>query len=496
MLQTQKHVILELNTRVWLQSLNHGGESPLSLEQVPDSALDHIAGTGASYLWLMGVWTRSPQGREQALALLPQLREALPDIAAADVIASPYAVYDWQVAPELGGREALADLRRRLRQRGIGLILDYVSNHVARDHRWLHCHPDWFIQGGERDLQERPGDFFASQTHAGRRIFAHGRDPWFPGWTDTAQVNAFNPEYREAVRQVLFDLAAQCDGLRCDMAMLLCNGVFAATWRDQGDLMDTMPTEFWQELISALREQFPDFLFIAEVYWDMEADLLRLGFDYCYDKPLYDALLHCDASRLRAMLSAPVAHQNRLLRFTENHDERRAVTAFGEARSRTAFTLAATLPGGLLLHDGQLEGRSIHTPVQLARQPEEASLPEHEDYQRRVLRELGTAPFRQGKWQHFETLPPVDGHDRPDDLFAYGWASPGDWRLVIINLGAYPAWGRVPLTAWPEIATGNWRLEDCIDGACYDRDGVRMTREGLEIQLPARGAHLFRLQPA
>lgn len=496
MLQTQKPVILELNARVWLQSLNDGGDVPLTLAQVPDAALDRIAGTGADYLWLMGVWTRSPQGRDQALALLPQFREALPEVAAADVIASPYAVYDWQVAPEPGGREALANLRRRLRQRGIGLILDYVSNHVARDHPWLRRHPDWFVQGSERDLQDRPGDFFASQTQAGRRIFAHGRDPWFPGWTDTAQVNAFNPDYRQAVRQLFFDLAGQCDGLRCDMAMLLCNEVFAATWRDQVGPTDAMPAEFWRELIEGLREQFPDFLFIAEVYWDMEADLLGLGFDYCYDKPLYDALLHCDAHRLRTMLSAPVAHQNRLLRFTENHDERRAVTAFGEARSRAAFTLAATLPGAFLLHDGQLEGRSIQLPVQLARQPQEAPLPHHEDYQRRVLRELGTAPFRQGQWQLFETLPAGEGQDAPGDLFAYGWACPGDWRLAVVNLGAYHAWARVPLAAWPEIAAGNWRLEDCIDGAHYEREGASMTREGLEILLPARGAHLFRFRPA
>ena len=132
MSQTQKPLILELNTPVWLQSLNRDRHSPMTLAQVPDAALDHIADLGANFLWLMGVWTRSPQGREQALALMPQFRGALPDIGPADVIASPYAVFDWQVAPDLGGRQALADLRRRLRRRGIGLILDYVSNHVAR----------------------------------------------------------------------------------------------------------------------------------------------------------------------------------------------------------------------------------------------------------------------------------------------------------------------------------------------------------------------------
>ncbi len=496
MMQTQKPVILELNTRVWLQSLNHCRESPLTLAQVPDAALDHIAGPGTDFLWLMGVWSRSPQGREQALALLPQFREALPDIEAGDVVGSPYAVFDWQVAPELGGRQALADLRRRLRERGIGLILDYVPNHVARDHRWLYSHPDWFIQGRQQDLQERPADYFAAQTQAGRRIFAHGRDPWFPGWTDTAQVNVFNPDYRQAARQVLLDLAAQCDGLRCDMAMLLCNQVFATTWRDHLDQADAAPEEFWQQVIPVLRERYPEFLFIAEVYWDMEADLHHLGFDYCYDKSLYDALLYNDIERLRAMLSAPVTYQNRLLRFTENHDERRAVSAFGEARSRAVFALAATLPGALLLHDGQLEGRRIRLPVQLTRIPQEAPHPDHEDFQRRVLRELRSTPFRNGKWRCFDVLPIHDGDESHASLIAHGWASPDDWRMVIVNLGAHTAMGRVPLSAWPEIATGLWALEDCIDDACYVREGPDISGHGLGIILPARGVHLFRFRPA
>lgn len=491
-----KPLVLELNARVWLQTLGQRRDKPLTLSQVPDAALDDVAGLGTDYLWLMGVWTRSPRGRELALQYLPQYRAALPDIQAADVIGSPYAVHEWRVAPELGGRMALAGLRRRLRERGIGLILDYVPNHVACDHAWVYQHPDWFIQGGEAELAQRPDDFFAVATPSGRRVIAHGRDPWFPGWNDTAQVNAFNAGYRQAALQLLHDLAGQCDGLRCDMAMLLCNNVFAATWRDRLDEAAMPVTEFWQELIPALREHYPQFLFIAEVYWDMEADLLQLGFDLCYDKGLYDDLLHCDAQGLRARIATPAARGGRLLRFTENHDERRAVAAFGEERCRAAFALAATLPGATLLHGGQVEGRRVKLPVQLSRAPDEPPIPELEAFQRSLLQEIRAAPFRQGVWQLFETLPLPGVAARQERLIAHGWASPKDWRLVAVNLGAEPAAGRVPLHAWPDIAAGNWLLEDLLDGKSYRREGAVMARQGLDILLPPWGVHLFRFRRA
>ena len=494
MLWPQKPVILELNTWPWLRAFGQRCGRPLSLATVPEETLDDLAETGIDLLWLMGVWTRSPGSRSIALGFLPQYRKALPDITPADVIGSPYAVHAWQVAPELGGRTALAELRRRLRERGIGLLLDFVPNHVARDHAWLRSNPDWFIQGNECDLAGRPGDYFALEMPSGRRrIFAHGRDPWFPGWTDTAQLNAFHPGYRRAALELLFDLANQCDGLRCDMAMLLRNEVFANTWRGQLDESAAPDTEFWDALLPALRARHPRFRFIAEVYWGMEAEMLQLGFDYCYDKTLYDALLHSDGERLRALLQVPPEHQQRLLRFTENHDELRAADAFGQ-RSRAAFALSATLPGALLLYDGQLSGRRIRLPVQLARQPEETPDSALEAFQHRLLRELRAAPFQRGSWRRFDVLP-LHEHDASHSaLLVHGWAAPGDWRLVAVNPGETTARGRVPLRAWPEIAEGDWELEDLLDSARYSRAGAAMAHQGLGIVLPPQGAHLFRFQ--
>ena len=61
-------------------------------------------------------------------------------------------------------------------------------------------------------------------------MIANGRDPYFPAWPDVAQLNAFSPSLRTAVIDTLQQIAEQCDGVRCDMAMLVMNDTFARTW--------------------------------------------------------------------------------------------------------------------------------------------------------------------------------------------------------------------------------------------------------------------------
>ena len=162
-------------------------------------------------------------------------------------------------------------------------------------------------------------------------MIACGRDPYFPPWTDTAQLNAFSPKLREAALDTLRHIATQCDGVRCDMAMLLLNSVFSKTW---GEAAGSIPeAEYWTELINGVRQVHRNFLFIAEAYWDLESSLQQLGFDYCYDKRLYDRLVHDDAKSVRDHLAADLSYQNRLIRFLENHDE---VTSRRGAAAETA----------------------------------------------------------------------------------------------------------------------------------------------------------------
>ena len=78
-------------------------------------------------------------------------------------------------------------------------------------------------------------------------------------------------------------IATMCDGVRCDMAMLILPDVFERTWGRR-------PEPFWPRTIERVRKAAPSFLFMAEVYWDLEWELQQQGFNYTYDKRLYDRL--------------------------------------------------------------------------------------------------------------------------------------------------------------------------------------------------------------
>ena len=79
----------------------------------------------------------------------------------------------------------------------------------------------------------------------------------------------------------LGNAAGQCDGVRCDMAMLMMNEIFGSTW--EGYVLDVPETDYWTTIIPQVKAQYPDFMFIAEVYWDKEYDILQQGFDFAYD---------------------------------------------------------------------------------------------------------------------------------------------------------------------------------------------------------------------
>jgi hypothetical protein len=350
--------IYEINALVWLGELSRKYGTAITLASVPRTEWDGLAGWKFDAVWLMGVWERSPTSVQIARehpGLQEEYRRALPGYTDDDVAGSPYCVRRYEVDTRLGGREGLAAARQALANRGMRLILDFVPNHTARDHPWVDEHPEYYV----------PGTPDCSFAHGGRLI-ALGRDPYFPPWTDVAQLNAFDPSQRQAALETLMEIAGQCDGVRCDMAMLVTNEVFARTWGK------TPPqTEYWRGIIAAVREHNPEFLFIAEAYWDMEWTLQHQGFDYCYDKRLYDRLINGDAASVRAHLGADISYQKRLIRFLENHDEPRASAVMPGDRHRSAALAVATLPGAKLWHEGQFEGRRIKLPVQLARRPEE-----------------------------------------------------------------------------------------------------------------------------
>src|SRR6185436_2343393 len=486
--------IYEINTAVWLERLGRDGGRPLTLAEVPDAAWDAIAALPVDGVWLMGVWERSPAGLEIARAdpgLDAGNRAALPDLRDGDVIGSPYCVRDYVVDDRFGGRAALAAARAALQARGLGLILDYVPNHVAPDHPWTASRPECFVTGSDEDLRDHPEAFL--RTPAG--VVARGRDPYFPPWPDVVQLDAFSPALRDAVAATLIDIGGQCDGLRCDMAMLMCNEVFARTW---GDRAGPAPAEeYWPGLIARAKAARPDLLFLAEAYWDMEWTLQQQGFDLCYDKRLYDRLVHESAESVRRHLEADAGYQERLLRFIENHDEPRAAATFGPAQARAAAVATMTLQGARLVHDGQMEGRRTRIPVFLGRGPDEPVDEDLRAFYGRLLRAVADSDLRTGDWRlcACEGWPDNDSHRR---LVAWCWASgaaPQRRHLVVVNLSDAPAQARVRLP-WDDLAGRAWTLTDRLGGQRFDRAGAVMAGDGLYVSLDGWASHFLAFAPA
>ncbi|MER6288693.1 alpha-amylase [Streptomyces sviceus] len=477
-------VLYEINTLVWLGELSHRYGRPVTLGDVPGEVWDSVAPPGVDTVWLMGVWERSPAGREIALrdpGLVASFRETLPDVTGADIAGSPYCVRDYVVDARLGGPDGLATARAQLAARGVRLILDHVPNHVAPDHPWLTSHPDRLVQGTADDLARAPADFI----EAGAGIYARGRDPYFPPWPDVVQLNAFSDALREATVATLVSIGDQADGVRCDMAMLLMNDIFERTW---GDRACPAPAEdFWPYVIPRVRARHPDLLFVAEAYWDREQPLQQQGFDHCYDKRLHDRLLHEDADSVRAHLSADPAHQRGLVRFLENHDEPRAAATLPGDRGRAAAVAVATLPGATLWHEGQFEGRRVRPPVFLTRRPQEPVDEPLRDFYARLL--PAAASVRRGDWR------PLTPTGLPDDrthhhLLAWTWTHAEARHLVVVNDSDHPARARLPLP-WDDLRGRACRATDLLTGAVYDRDGDELTDSGLFVSLEAWGCHVL-----
>lgn len=479
-------LICEIHTWAWLDELSrHAGRS-LSLADVPVSAWERLRSLGFDSVWLMGVWERSPTGIAIARAhvgLALDFRRALPDLRAEDVVGSPYSIHRYVVDPRLGGASGLAAAREALRRAGLRLLLDFVPNHVGRDHAWVLAHPEFFVHGSADDLARVPDDFFDSGQH----VIACARDPFYPPWTDVAQLDLFAPDLRAALTEVLIEIAAQCDGVRCDMAMLVLNTVFARTWGAR--VGPALPTEFWPDVIAAVRARRPGFLFVAEAYWDLEPVLLEQGFDLVYDKRLYDRLRGGDAPGVRAHIAAVADHDRKLLRFLENHDEARAAEAFSRESLRAAALALFTLPGAKLVHEGQLEGRRVRLPVQLGRRPEEPVDRELAGFYAQLLALTRAAVFQQGQWQSCVCAGWPDNATF-ESLLAWCWCLGSEYRLVIVNLAAHESQGRVRVPRG-ELVGRHLQLNDLLSGEGYERDGDELTAAGLYVNLPAWGGHLF-----
>ncbi|AFY68600.1 alpha amylase catalytic region [Thalassoporum mexicanum PCC 7367] len=419
-------LVYQINTRVWLQELSQSAGRSLTLAEIPADKFAKWQDANFDLIWLMGVWQPSQLGKQIALehpGLQKDYDQALPDWQSIDVVGSPYAIAGYEVAANLGGNSALAAFRQKLASYGLKLMLDFVPNHTALDHHWVNEAIDVYMHVPAKLYQSDPEAYYSpDQQH----YLARGKDPYFPAWTDTLQLNYGQQRTRELAIATLQKIASQCDAVRCDMAMLLLKDIFNQTW---ADLAAPMQAEFWDQAIAAIKATDPDFLFVAEAYWEKEWQLQQLGFDYTYDKQLYDRLVEQNIDGARLHLLAEMSFQAKLVRFIENHDEPRAAKALG-SNHKPAALITLTSVGMHLIHEGQMRGWQVKLPVQLARRPQEQSDRDIVRFYDRLLPVLASKAVKQSKFE----LINFDGQEQSMAI-AFKRSLNGQALIVVANFG-------------------------------------------------------------
>jgi glycosidase len=484
--------LFQVNTRVRLSELAATLGRKTTIDDIPDAELDRLATDGFDLVWFLGVWQTGEAARRVSRSKpewLAEYHRVLPDFREDDVSGSCFAVRDYRVHEDFGGDKALARLRGRLKRRGLRLVLDFVPNHMAPDHPWVTEHPDFFVPGTEEQLAAQPQNYCRVGKAAGARILAYGRDPYFDGWPDTLQLNYGNPALQKAMLGELERIARQCDGVRCDMAMLVLPEVFERTW-------GIAAPPFWPRATEAVRARVPGFLFLAEVYWDLEWTLQQQGFDHTYDKRLYDRLVEGHARPVREHLFAGLDFQDHLARFLENHDEPRAAATFAPEVHRAAAILTFLTPGLRLFHQGQREGKRVRIPVHLGRGPDEATDPSIAAFYDGLLECLKDPAFRDGRWRLLDCRSAWDGNGTWDSFVAFSWTGPYEQRrLVAVNYSDHQAQCYVAMP-WSDLDGRAWRLQDLTGPSVYERRGGDLTWQGLFLDMPAWGHHVFDVSPA
>ena len=472
---------------MWLTGLSELIGRPATLDDIPDAELDRLAGMGFDWIWFLSVWQTGPAAQQVSRSNAEwhkEFQETLPDLREEDIAGSGFAIQDYTVHRALGGAAALARLRERMQERRLKLMLDFVPNHMAPDHPWIDEHPEYFVHGSESDLARAPQNYCRVQTTDGPLVLAYGRDPYFDGWPDTLQLDYGNPNLQQAMIGELERIAGQCDGVRCDMAMLVLPDVFERTWGIRADL-------FWPKATESVRRKHPHFLFMAEVYWDLEWTMQQQGFDYAYDKRLYDRLREGRARPVREHLQAGLDYQNKLARFLENHDEPRVAETFSPDVHEAAAIITFLSPGLRFFHQGQFEGRRKRISPHLVRAPEEPIDPRLQKFYERLLGVLRQPVLRAGRWQLLECIPAWDGNWTIDGFIAWSWhAEDGQRRLVAVNYAGNQSqcYVRIPFA---DLGGRTVQLADLMGSARSERSGDELASRGLYLDLAAWGYHVF-----
>jgi len=481
--------LLEVNVRIWIKRF--GKDSTLS--SVSDQQITVWKDMGIDMIWLMGIWNNNKDIITEYCfepELINSYNSALKDWQTDDVIGSPYSIDRYEVNPLLGSKDELLKFKQKLNEHGIRLILDFVCNHFSAKSSLIWSNKEIFLFADEYIFKNDPYTFYPSPANP-KEFLAHGRDPLFPPWKDTAQVNFYSQDARNYLISILKNLTEVCDGVRCDMAMLPLNNIFYNTWigviKKYG--YERPEKEFWEIAISEVKKLREDFVFIAETYWDLEWQLQNLGFDFTYDKRLTDRLISGDIKSIKDHLNAELSYQDRSVRFLENHDEDRASVKFGRERSLAAAVIISTIPGIAFYFDGQCAGKRIKLPLQLGREPEEKQDEKIKEYYSNLFTITRDEIFRNGEWKLLEPLPVNSSDQSYENLLAWEFRSQDQLRIIVVNYNNITSRCRLKFNLDTNLT--EIQLNDLLNKTTYKRSVKEISEKGLFVELKSFNSHIF-----
>ncbi|MGK9476754.1 alpha-amylase family glycosyl hydrolase [Melioribacter sp. OK-6-Me] len=480
--------LYEINIRTFLKRFGKNA----TLENIPHDFWLELRSKGIDYVWLMGIWKTCEKSIDKYCFedyLIKSYDKALSDWRREDVIGSPFAIDRYEVNPRLGSEESLLKLKKQLNKIGIKLILDFVPNHFGADTSLLSEIPEIFLRVEKSNYLKDSHTFFKPFDEEG--YYAHGRDPFFPAWQDTIQVNLLSRKTRSYYIETLKNITNLCDGIRCDMAMLAMNNVFKNTWAGvyENSKTEASDIEFWEEIIGAVRLYRSDFIFIAEAYWDLEWKLQQQGFDYTYDKKLTDRITAGYVRDIHDHLKAEESYQKKSVRFIENHDEERSLALLGKEKALAAAVIISTIQGMRFYFDGQFEGKKIKLPIQLGREPVEAVNKEIKDFYEKLLKITSSDVFKKGKWKLLEPEPAWEGNSSHLNMLSWEWRYKNKNCLVVINFSDKTSTCRLKfdLRNYDEVIV----LNDLLNDKIYRRNSEEIIMQGLYIELKPYSSHIF-----
>ena len=269
------------------------------------------------------------------------------------------------------------------------------------------------------------------------------------------------------------------------MAMLVLPDIFQKTWG--------LPCRaFWPEAIRRVKENHPGFCFMAEVYWDLEWTLQQQGFDYTYDKRLYDRLEHGNAQAVRDHFKADLNYQVKMARFLENHDEPRAAKTFHDDKHEAAAILTFLSPGLRFFHQGEFEGKQKRISPHLGRGPLEPVNERLKIFYQRLLSILHQPIFREGSWQLLNCEPTDAFNKSHENYICFAWTgnTPKDCKIVAVNYFSERSQCFLKLSSL-QLSGKTWMLNDEFGSAKYERNGDELQSRGLFLDEPGWKYYVF-----